>query len=1520
MTCTHGSPHRSRVDVPDFASGPYRSLGEGPLKVQTASPPRSRTRCRLFFTLALATGLLTGLAQAQELNHRASTFYPDSSDPAETLLRNAASHARDNQWAEAIGIYQRIIDQYGEKVAKLPREVAHEKGNIEGREDFVLFVDLRAFCHRSLAKLPPEARAIYRGRVDGKAERWFREGQSKRDQKLLRRVVDLTFCSSWGDEALELLGDLSFQEGRFSEALAMYRKLVLDRPDDTFGLIHPDPSVDLARVAAKKLLCRAASGEKLDVAAAVAEFSQRFPGASGTLAGRKEPYAQILQESLLEDHLSPPSQPDSRWPTFAGSFTRSKVVAEPIDVGSLQWKVPLERITAAQPGYLYGGRSMAGSAAAPQERLLGYHPIVLGDQVIVADSARVLAFNLNDRPGDREGGGSLVIEPAWKHDPEGSSPRTHPPSPGIPRYTLTAVGKRIFVRMGPPTPSPSFVGMGMGRPSSPSPSYLIALDWSAQGKLLWVQRASDLVLPDHPADRVNRTVNFEGTPVADDHNVYVAVTDRLQQTATYIACFDAETGARRWVHYLGAASSEADNFLGMGFGPPVASDYGHRLLSLDGPYLYYQTNLGAVISLEAGTGAVRWVATYPRQELGRMGGSDRDLNPAVVHDGLVIVAPSDATAIFAFDAESGRLVWKTEPVAEEVHLAHLLGVAKGRLVATGDRVLLFDVKTGTLTATWPDSGKAESFGRGLLAGNRIYWPTKDRIEVLDQGSGLRAEPPIKLMEIYHNTGGNLVAGDGYLIVAQADALVVFCQNSRLIDRYREEIARNPDHAPTYYRLARAAEAVGRDQLALDSYEQAARKAHPAETIDDIPLADAARDHQFRLLLLLAGAERTAKQYASAGASLEAAAKIARSDGDRLRARLLLADVQIEAGQPAAAVQILGQSLVDERLRGLTVSTEEGRRGIRADLLIADRLASIVKTRGRAIYESDDARARALFERGRREQDAEVLEEVSRLYPVARVVPQALLELGQVHQNAQRPTQAAHAYKRLLTLGGVPDEARARALWRLAHVYQARNYLVSARDIYLQLQARYGRVRLPELQPDEPLADRVAAELARPPLVQVAAERPRPQIPLPLSRRWRIDSPNSHAMRILSAHGVPPGLQSSRAFLADGTRLSPLDTATGKPRWTADLGAAPSWVGYLSDKLLAATADRVLALDPTTGAEQWRYAQGAAKPRRTPDPFARAAAAPAGANGPPAALHDFHLVGGRLFCLRGEHDLLALDGESGVVDWSFSSPGGAINPQVWIGPDRVLAQVRNPNQLVVLETENGRLVAREALADGESLERAPVPIDEDHVLLVPDRRTVKKFDLSHGQFTWEYRESPEMPVNGPPRVLVSAERLLVLHDGRLLIRLDPVNGSKRWSTVLGIEDLSERPDSIACDDRRVYCASQQTLRALSIDDGRMLWSCPLTGPENSVWSLVLSERYVVAYPSASSLSDEELESMPVVARRLDNGALVQRFVFPATIADVKVKLDPRGAVVATSRALWALCRRDLAAQDPGANEP
>ena len=243
----------------------------------------------------------------------------------------------------------------------------------------------------------------------------------------------------------------------------MYRRLVADRPGDpAVVLVHPDPTVDLARVAAKKLLCRAAAGENPPNKGELGEFARLYPAATGALAGRNGDYAELLADSLSSDHLAPPAQPDSRWPTFAGSLTRSKVVAGPIDVGSTQWRVELDKVGMNRQTALIprGGGGM-GATTSSAERLLAYHPIVLGDQVIVSDGTRVLAFNLNDRPADSEGSVPRPVEPAWKHDPEDGAqvPHVRPPPLAIPRHTLTARAIGSLPGWGG-SPSPSWRGWG----------------------------------------------------------------------------------------------------------------------------------------------------------------------------------------------------------------------------------------------------------------------------------------------------------------------------------------------------------------------------------------------------------------------------------------------------------------------------------------------------------------------------------------------------------------------------------------------------------------------------------------------------------------------------------------------------------------------------------------------------------------------------------------------------------------------------------------------------------------------------------------------------------------------------------------------------------------------------------------------------------------------------------------------------------------------------------------------------
>jgi hypothetical protein len=105
---------------------------------------------------------------------------------------------------------------------------------------------------------------------------------------------------------------------------------------------------------------------------------------------------------------------------------------------------------------------------------------------------------------------------------------------------------------------------------------------------------------------------------------------------------------------------------------------------------------------------------------------------------------------------------------------HLLGVAAGNLIASGRRLYWLDARTGRQQAVFPgqDERSLRGFGRGVLAGDVVYWPTREQILVMDQ-AGLRPRrQPIDLRAL-GLTGGNLVVADGVLLVAGEDRLAAF---------------------------------------------------------------------------------------------------------------------------------------------------------------------------------------------------------------------------------------------------------------------------------------------------------------------------------------------------------------------------------------------------------------------------------------------------------------------------------------------------------------------------------------------------------------------------------------------------------------------------------------------------------------------------------------------------------------------------------------------------------------------------
>jgi outer membrane protein assembly factor BamB len=643
-----------------------------------------------------------------------------------------------------------------------------------------------------LARLPAEGLAAYRRRVDPLAEGWYREGLANRDERLLQRLVDEMLCSSWGDDALLALGELALERGDYHAARRAWEQIspLLRAPDGSppwialrdvnveanwpeverrwharqtppSWLAYPDTQLDLAEVRARLILASARAGQLDRAALEFAMFRRLHSAATGRFGGQSGPLVPALERLLSAAREWSDQQQTAGWPTFAGSAARSPHVAalDPVSVPAWPSAAELVRDEVFRfdprnmPAAFGGGVDDQSQVETDgMEDVPTCFPVAVGSVIMVADAEGIHALDLKTAEKRITPDGVL-----YRSQTEDQPQRELLPfaagvfSYGAPHRSLTISQSRLFARVG------TLATARVAGNRSSANDRIIGLDLQREGLLSFSATPDDA------------SWAFDGVPVSNGQRLFVAMRHSDIQPHAFVACYDLSSGARLWRTSIAAGDTPAG---------PSAEGISHNLLTLDEDRIYFNTNLGVVAALDAHTGRICGLRRYDRLAGKRFSPHeappahfDRDPSPCLYHAGLVIVAPADSPAIFALDAQTGQLIWENDRIADGLHL---LGVAGNTLAVGGTRLRGIDVRSGRTAWIWPESEQAgiRGMGRGLVAHNEIFWPTRTEIYALSASTGARTRTPISL-EMLGNSGANLAVAGGRLIAAGPTKLMVF---------------------------------------------------------------------------------------------------------------------------------------------------------------------------------------------------------------------------------------------------------------------------------------------------------------------------------------------------------------------------------------------------------------------------------------------------------------------------------------------------------------------------------------------------------------------------------------------------------------------------------------------------------------------------------------------------------------------------------------------------------------------------
>jgi outer membrane protein assembly factor BamB len=708
-----------------------------------------------------------------------------------TLLDRAEQLVGQKRGAEAIEIWQRLIDSDGDRLILTGEDRNRSAG-------YPNYVPLRDFLRLRIWQLhvsDPLATRDYRASLDQQVQRWLKPTDAINDEAILRRVYEQAFLSQFTGDCIWRLSHRALERGEYSVARRYLQQLssevdllstqVASAPANMKMAATPTtptatdrpaqrqsaPTVinhryEVADIAARLVLVSILQGDRTRAEKELAVFRQQYPMARGQLGGQADLWGKLLDGLWEESQRWRQNRPLHGWPLYGGRSDRAATPLGEVDPAMrASWSVRLPRV--ALDGNLSLSRSGPGSpgdvnSSSAVDRLtrenpvFPYYPIVVDGRVYVSSPLGVHGWQLSSgKPivesasSEREEGLLYRSELPAAANPERTSVTPEKPDfmarssestasvrvTGAPAFLLTADSGVLVTKMG----LPWFVSGDRfsGRGRAAAANQLVALDLTAEGRSLWRQdgeRFSASEESDLPGSTVVCT--WDGPPVIHQGRLYQGFrqSDGVQ-TRLFVVCLDVMSGRLLWKSSVVSADFSRIR---------ARRQWTSNLLTLHENTLFYNTNVGVVAALDVDRGQVRWITRYPRHTtdfaVDARSLSGRELNPCLIYYDRVLAAPADSHQIMALDRATGRVIWSTMP-EDTADITQLVGVGAGRLIAAGRTLRWFDVETGGNRGQFPAVASEQSLGgsnaprtagQAILVNDHVWWPTAQQIYVFEQ--------------------------------------------------------------------------------------------------------------------------------------------------------------------------------------------------------------------------------------------------------------------------------------------------------------------------------------------------------------------------------------------------------------------------------------------------------------------------------------------------------------------------------------------------------------------------------------------------------------------------------------------------------------------------------------------------------------------------------------------------------------------------------------------------------------------